>query len=127
MLPRRKPLRSGIERAPKRDFEKHARWIRGFCCVACKAIGQIDAPAGDPRRKIEAAHVRTGTDGATALKPSSWWLIPLCGPHHSRQHTIGEAAFEKEFGIDMKREALMLARVSPDQAMKDAARAAGVL
>lgn len=51
--------------------------------------------------KIEAAHVRTGTDGGMAMKPSDKHAIPLCHGHHAEQHRIGEPAFEKKYGIGM--------------------------
>jgi hypothetical protein len=51
---------------------------------------------------IECAHVRIGTDGGTGIKPSDRHCISLCKECHSRQHQIGEPAFERERGIDMK-------------------------
>lgn len=118
MLQRRKPLRSGIKRAPERRWRKHSQWVRGWCCVAFKS---------DPQGcdgKVEAAHVRTGTDGGMSEKPSDWWQVPMCARHHREQHQIGEPAFERKYGVDMKREALRLAKLSPDigmrQAMKEA-------
>jgi hypothetical protein len=35
-------------------------------------------------------------------KPSDWWAIPLCKHHHDEQHGIGEPAFERRYGIDMR-------------------------
>jgi len=51
----------------------------------------------------EAAHVRTGTDGGTGMKPSDCYALPLCSGHHRRQHQIGEQQFEKDWGIDMRK------------------------
>lgn len=51
---------------------------------------------------IEAAHVRTGTDGGVGMKPSDRFALPLCSGHHRRQHQVGEKPFEKESGIDMR-------------------------
>jgi len=51
---------------------------------------------------IEAAHVRTGTDGGCSLKPSDRFALPLCSTHHRRQHQIGERPFEKEMNISMR-------------------------
>lgn len=50
---------------------------------------------------IEAAHVRIGTDGATAMKPSDRWVISLCQQHHAEQHSLGEAAFEKNYDLNL--------------------------
>lgn len=71
-------------------------------------------------RDIEAAHVRTGTDGGTGIKPSDWWCVPLCQIHHERQHKIGEPAFERATGIDLKAEARWLAARSTDMEMRKA-------
>lgn len=45
--------------------------------------------------QTEAAHIRVGTDGGTAMKPSDCYTIPLCSHHHDLQHRIGERTFEK--------------------------------
>lgn len=93
---REKPVRSPAHRA----------WVRKHaCCVpGCKGV------------PIEAAHVRSGTDGGMGLKPSDIWVISLCRDHHSRQHQVGEAAFERETGIDMKAYAREFAAKSPKRA-----------
>jgi len=62
---------------------------------------------------IEAAHVRTGTEGGMGIKPGDDWVISLCSYHHQRQHMIGEAAFERSHGIDMKALAREFAAKSP--------------
>jgi hypothetical protein len=62
---------------------------------------------------IECAHVRTGTDGGTGLKPSDRWAISLCRDHHREQHRIGERAFERRYNIDLYELALEFARKSP--------------
>ena len=64
-------------------------------------------------RPIECAHVRRDTDGGTGLKPSDRWTISLCRDHHIEQHQIGEAAFEKRYGIDMRALAEEFAGRSP--------------
>ncbi|WP_376959691.1 hypothetical protein ABNQ39_07210 [Azospirillum sp. A26] len=62
---------------------------------------------------IEAAHVRTGTDGGVGMKPSDKWSISLCKDHHAEQHNIGEPAFERRHAIDMKALAREFAAASP--------------
>lgn len=117
---RRERQRSGIQRAPRRVWPRHERWIRSLTCsvLACPSAVELIP--------IECAHVRTGTDGGTSIKPSSWWTLPLCRECHHIQHHIGEAEFEKRNAIDMKRIALALAKQSPDTAMRDAMREAGL-
>ena len=93
----------------------HLKWVRGHYC----AIKGIDDHVCEG--KVESAHVRSGTDGGMGKKPSDIWAIPLCWDAHRYQHAIGEARFEREFGIDMKEIAEGLARKSP--ALRKRARA----
>ena len=62
---------------------------------------------------IECAHVRLGTDGGTSLKPSDRWTISLCADHHREQHSLGEATFEKKYGVDLVELAEAFAERSP--------------
>lgn len=119
MLPARKPKpSSGILRRPSRVFRRHEAFVRShLCCIGDKHL--CTGP-------IVLAHVRTGTDGGTGEKPSSWWTISLCNGAHLRQHAIGEPAFEREFGIDMKKLASEFAARSPDQKMKAAMKEMGL-
>lgn len=95
----------------------HLSWVRGFsCCVE----GRNEPGCGG---KIEAAHVRTGTDGGTGLKPGDNWVIPLCGIHHSRQHQLGETSFERFYGISMKAIAADLWQKSPHRIKHERAAA----
>lgn len=104
MLPRRIPK----EAKPEKRWRSpaHLAFVRSHeCCVP-----------GCSRRPIEAAHVRTGTGGGMGMKPADYWVISLCGSvegHHAEQHNIGEAAFEKKYGIDMKALATEFAFASP--------------
>ena len=87
----------------RRECAAHRAWIRRHhCCVP-----------GCLSRSIECAHVRRGTDGGIALKPSDRWTISLCRDHHLEQHQIGEAAFEKRYDIDLRDLAEEFARRSP--------------
>jgi hypothetical protein len=78
--------------------DAHLQFVRGFVCSVWHVSGPSDPCSG----KVEAAHVRTGTDGGTGMKPSDSWAIPLCNEHHREQHQIGEPAFERKYGIKMK-------------------------
>lgn len=68
------------------------RFVREHACSVTGCVG----------RPIQAAHVRTGTDGGMGLKPSDCWAISLCDAHHHLQHQHGEEYFEALFKIDMK-------------------------
>lgn len=98
-----------IQREPKPGVARrirspgHLKWVRDHaCCVP-----------GCDGRPIEAAHVRSGTDGGTGIKPGDQWTISLCRLHHAVQHQIGEISFEKVNGIDMKALAREFAAKSP--------------
>lgn len=108
MLPERIKHDSGRKEAGKRS-PAHRKWVRGFACCAC---GSTTA--------IECAHVRNGTDGGTGIKPSDRWTISLCKDCHSRQHQIGEPAFERENRIDLKALAAEFFRKSPHRAKLEA-------
>lgn len=103
-LPRRRKYKSGRDgclRSPG-----HLAWIRGHEC-------SVTAPGALHAGRIEACHVRTGTDGGTSLKPSDNFTLPLCALHHKIQHDIGEPAFERDYEIDMKQVAAALWQRSP--------------
>lgn len=108
MIPRRrKPVPSGIVRAPQRSYPHHLAWLRGCECSIAGRNGHVCSG------RMEAAHVRRGTEGGVALKPADFHAIPLCSAAHAEQHNVGEATFEARYGIDMKKVAEGLARTSP--------------
>ena len=92
IIRRKKHQRSGIrdEDGPIR-CDAHLKWVRGLQCAV------PDCDTGD---RIEAAHVRSGTDGGTGQKPGDNWVVPLCATHHREQHQDGEATFwRRHIGI----------------------------
>jgi len=91
----------------------HLQFCRGFRCSIA------DHPAHECEGKIEACHVRAGTDGGTSLKPSDCFVIPICAGGHRLQHQIGEAAFETRFGINMKAIAAKLWKASAHRLRHD--------
>ena len=74
-----------------RSCPAHRAWVRRH---RCSVTGCLAGP-------IECAHVRSGTDGGCALKPSDRWTVSLCRAHHAEQHRIGERAFERRYGLDL--------------------------
>ena len=101
---RRKPSKIGIRQAPQIRCPAHLQWVRGHECAASnnECLG-----------RIEAAHVRSETDGGLGLKPSDIFVIPLCNYHNREQHNKGEKQFEMRHGFDMKSIAKRFADVSP--------------
>src|SRR5215471_16278683 len=105
MPPPRIP-RTVANRKPKPDSHRrrqHLAFVRQLPCVACGKA----APS-------EAAHVRTGTDGGTGVKPGDRYAVPLCTACHAKQHRIGELTFRSALRIDPLNVALRLWTVSAD-------------
>lgn len=90
MLPRRiKPETMGREKRIRSPA--HLSWVRDHeCCVS-----------GCHNRPIEAAHIRSGTDGGTGMKPGDDWAISLCSAHHREQHQVGEVRFAQKHNLDL--------------------------
>ncbi len=75
-------------RGPARDESYKAFVRRQICCCGCG------------RGPCDAAH--TGVDGGMALKANDYSCVPLFWLCHRRYHQIGNAAFERECGIDFE-------------------------
>lgn len=86
-IPREVPV-SNRQPDARRD-STHLALIRQLPCIACGREGMTVA-----------AHLRSGTDGGTGLKPADRWTTPLCSPCHDRQHRVGELTFWSDLGID---------------------------
>lgn len=111
---RRQRPRSGIVRNPDRiRSNAHLQFVRGFECVAVKS-GACEGP-------IQACHIRDGSHAGMGQKPDDDLTFPACAKHHARQHALGEAKFEMEYGVDLRRLAGDLAWLSP--ALRRLARA----
>lgn len=118
MLPKRKPtmrvMNSRPDSGPLRS-PGHLAFVRSHdCCLRGKEWLEpglhVPHVCSGP---IEAAHVRTGTDGSLGAKPGDDWTISLCAYAHRRQHEVGETSFEKHWRIDMKKLAEEFAAKSP--------------
>src|SRR5215468_3225407 len=83
----------------------HLAFVRRLPCVACGKAAPSDA-----------AHVRTGTDSGTGMKPSDRFAVPLCTACHAKQHRIGELTFWSALHIDPLSVASRLWTVSSDLA-----------
>jgi len=98
---KRKRARMGVKVSSVVRSPGHLAYIRTLECAVRKP-GYYDCNLHDGCNKVEAAHVRTGTDGGTSIKPGDNWAMPLCAAHHRQQHQIGEPEFERRYGVDMK-------------------------
>ena len=86
-----------------RNRVAHLAFVRQLSCVACGRAAPSDA-----------AHVRTGTDGGTGMKPGDRYAIPLCAACHAKQHRVGELTFWSTLRIDPVNVALRLWTISAD-------------
>jgi len=102
---RRKAQPLGMRETPQLRSDPHLRWIRGHECSVIHS--------GGCEGKIEACHVRTGTDGGMGVKPSDNFSIPCCSGHHAEQHRMGEGPFEAKHKISMRKIADALWAKSP--------------
>lgn len=97
------PLPSKPRKRLARSCLPHRSWVRRHHCSVpgCRSL------------PIECAHVRSGTDGGTGLKPSDRWCLSLCRAHHLEQHNLGERQFETKYDVDLRAIAGEFARKSP--------------
>lgn len=70
-----------IPKPSKIRDKKHLAFLRTLPCVRYGS-----SPS-------QAAHIRIGTDGATGMKPSDSYCVPLSHIAHSDQHKWGELTF----------------------------------
>lgn len=112
--PKRIRPHSGIERAPRREWPRHRKFVRSH---ACSVPGCADGP-------IVFAHIRTAENAGTGIKPADWHGVSLCDGHHQESHR-GEKTFQRKYRIDLKAIAREFANKSPDEAMKEAMRSLG--
>lgn len=112
-LPRRRKVnKSGIERAPKRQWPRHEAFVRRHSCVV----------PGCENQDIEFMHLRSAANAGTGLKPHSRFGVSGCREHHAEAHRIGHDSFARKYGIDLWAIAAAFVKASPDVAMKEAIR-----
>ena len=96
---RKEPRRDGRIRSPE-----HRAWVRlHACCV----------PMCNSESRIDPAHVRSTGDGGMSMKPGDDWCVSMCRDHHREQHQIGEAEFERRYGLNLTDLAREFASTSP--------------
>lgn len=106
--------RSGILREAKREWPRHRRFVRAHACVC--TLGRVHDDCDGP---IECCHYRTAANAGASLKPADWHTFSACRKHHAEQHTIGQPAFERKYGIDLSAICTEMARLSTDEKMKE--------
>ena len=78
--------------------KEYPKFVRTKACLVCKA------------EKVDAHHMEEVGMGNNSKKPSlrHFSCVPLCSEHHSIYHSKGIAWFQKEFRVNLYREALSL-------------------
>ena len=121
MLPKkRQPPKSGILRAPKREWPRHRKWLRSHECVVTLCGPFVSVNCEGP---IEVSHIRTAANAGTGIKPHDSSAVPLCAYHHRFYHTRGHSSFEKFFGLDLAKLAAEFTAKSPDTQMRESLKA----
>lgn len=110
---KRKPSRSGIERAPKRDYPAHRKFVRSFECI----VPDCDS-RGNPHAVIECAHISYGIPledaAALSMKAHDAWSVSLCSDCHRTAHGWGHDTFFSVMArVDAHKIAVELCRASP--------------
>jgi hypothetical protein len=109
MIPRKRERpRMGVREATQKVWPRHRRFVKSYGCCVPECTADV----------IDFAHWRSAANAGKGQKPHDCFGISLCRQHHTRQHSIGQLAFERECGIDMRALALEFTRRSPDVAMK---------
>lgn len=109
-LKKRERSRSGIRRAPQRDWPSHRTYVRKFECLF-RHLGGCDSPA-------RCCHLSEGLDAGeqkvgTNLKVHDKNTWPGCDHHHTAAHSIGHLAYAAAHGVDLFAEIAKIQRGSP--------------
>ena len=115
--PRRPRPRWRIERAVRREWPRHRRFVRSFGCSVPFCTN--DTPS-------EFAHLRSAANAGTGLKPHDGFGVSLCGAdpgrgiegHHAEYHRLGHHPFERKHQVDLRAIAAEFVRASPDWEMR---------
>lgn len=95
---RRKKEPMGLRESPQIRCPGHLAWVRGHECVVLAANRYDKSCEG----RVEAAHVRSGTDGGLGKKPGDNFTFPACAGHHAEQHRIGEQQFARKYRLNLR-------------------------
>ena len=83
----REDVREAVEARGIYTPEKHKAAVEGMECYFRKD----SSCTGD----VVAHHCRTAANAGTGIKPSDWWILPVCDGHH-RAHHDGRLAADKD-------------------------------
>lgn len=106
-LPPRIYSRATRESPDKIRSAKHRAWVRTFACVL------HNHPEHECDGPIECAHVKTGNGATNRSKAGDQKTLSFCRRAHDEQTKMGEAQFERKYGISMNDIADEFAAKSP--------------
>lgn len=98
-----------MNRQPRIKNEKHLAFIRTLPCI----VTGNDV-------SVEAAHIRYADpriakfNPGVGQKPHDYFVLPLCGDEHKKQHAMNERVYWQRLGIDPVFYALALYAASGD-------------
>lgn len=95
LLRKKKRERMDVREEPWIRCPAHLAYVRRV--YECSASGR---PGHVCQGRMEAHHVRLGSDGAGSVKPSDSFAIPTCSGFHSEIHNQGEATTQAKHKLD---------------------------
>jgi hypothetical protein len=109
LLPRRlKRSKLGVQVPARKIWPRHRRWVKSHgCCVP-----DCDAAI------VDFAHLRSSATAGMSQKPHDVFGVSLCRQHHTEQHSLGVAAFDRKYGTDLWALAAEFAQRSTDVDMR---------
>lgn len=111
MIPQRKKrVRMNVRESSVIRCPGHMKYVRGFSCSIENKNDHVCVG------RMEAHHVREGSNGGVGLKPDDSTCVPLCGRAHQLGHSIGWQTFETRYQVDLKSIAKRLWLHSPHRA-----------
>lgn len=96
MIPKRKKrAKMGLREPSQIRCQGHIQWIRGFPC-SIELHGDHVCTG-----RIEAHHMREGSNGGVGLKCDDSTCVPLCSHAHQNFHSMGVDTFQTRYHIDL--------------------------
>lgn len=106
-LKRRKREPMGIREPEQIRSPSHLAWVRGHCCAIAGKSGHIC------EGRMEAHHVREGSNGGMGMKSDDSDAVPLCAEGHALGHRIGWQSFQRVYLVNLPSIAADLWKRSP--------------
>jgi hypothetical protein len=96
LIRRRKKQPMGVRESSVIRSPSHLRWTRGLCCLIEGRAGHVC------EGRMEAHHVREGSNGGMGLKCDDSEVVPLCALAHRTGHDIGWITFQQRYSVNLQ-------------------------